>query len=193
LQPSCYPKGRKISGKCFRFWINIFLPPKPPSDNFKAAVITLRLTGLIIFILLIAIPLLQFGYASGGGFLANVAWQEHKYSNLEMILYQLLPGITFTLYFVLFFLGKTSIKIKILSVIFLIFVYLLIYVGACFTFGLVDVVTGGLGALFIKVGKKVRLSKKAYSNRWHRFRHRYILILPPKTCVNHFYQRYQRF
>lgn len=93
--------------------------------------------------------LINFGYDSGGGFLAN-SWSHNKYSLLEEILYTIMPGISFSLFITFFFLDGTSIKSKFVTSMGLSFIYLLFYFIGCFSFGLLNVLTGGIGTLIIK-------------------------------------------
>lgn len=123
---------------------------KTKPDEFASTVIQLRMAGLFFSILLMVLPLYHFGYGSAPVSFGGNSWVEHKYSDFELIYYQMLPGITFTSYFVFFFLGKSALKTKIRNTLLLLFIYFLVYVISTFTLGIFAALAGGFAALLIK-------------------------------------------
>lgn len=119
-------------------------------DKFASTVIQLRLAGLFFSILLLVIPLYHFGYGSAPTSFGGNGWEENKYSDFELIFYQMLPGITFTSYFVLFFLVKKPLKAKIRNAFLLLFIYFLAYLISEFTIGIFATLAGGIAALQLK-------------------------------------------
>lgn len=107
-------------------------------DTKKNRLLGLLASTLIIFIIL-------FGYKED-----SYMYAKSNYNHFEIIIFQPAPGIVYTAFLVLFFFEKIEIKIKIFVIFYPLVIYILSYFGGVYTFGLLNIITGGVRFLLIQ-------------------------------------------
>jgi hypothetical protein len=124
-----------------------------------------RVLGLFVCIVCTILILVPYGYRSGqagpGFEYLGTQWTEEKYSDLQNFIYQAFPGILFSVYVVVFFFAKSTLTEQFLNIAMLFFMYVLFYYVGMFSLGILNILTGGIGALCINnlLSKKILRSK----------------------------------